>query len=168
MRVSARVGVYARVGVSAQGCGKKAHTVRRLRPLRQGWAICPALFAPSNMRYRRGLYHGLHCCTSAPRRSVLGSNWPIYNCEVSFIVFIENGRQYPHIQTGPRTNHTRPNDRNQLDSTSTSRVFFVSPRAVGVCVVVLFVVHPLLQQYHTIHCTTHEVLLQRMLPVICF
>ena len=36
--------------------------------------------------------------------------------------------------------------------------FFVSPRAVGVCVVVLFVVYPLLQQYHTIHGTTHEVL----------
>ena len=48
--------VSARVGVSAQGCGKKGgskwfnsntaqDSVRRLRPLRQGWAICPAFYA---------------------------------------------------------------------------------------------------------------------------
>ena len=61
MWVSARVRVSARVGVSAQGCGKKAgskwfnpntaersespHSLRRLWPLRQGWAICPAFCA---------------------------------------------------------------------------------------------------------------------------
>ena len=56
MRISARVGVSGRVGVSAQGCGKKGgskwfnsntaqDSVRRLRPLRQGWAICPAFYA---------------------------------------------------------------------------------------------------------------------------
>ena len=60
-RYTVRMRVSARVGVSAQGCGKKAgskwfnsntaqgsespHTVRRLRPLRQGWAICPAFCA---------------------------------------------------------------------------------------------------------------------------
>ena len=57
------------------------------------------------MRYFRGLYHGLHCCTSAPCRSVLVSDWSIYNCQdwvnffqVSFIVLIEN-RNNTHTST---------------------------------------------------------------------
>ena len=96
MRVSARVEVSARVGVSAQGCGKKRvpndliqipHRGRSLRTLCGDSDPCGKVgryvqhFAPSNMRYCRGLHHGLRCCTLASRRSVLVSNWPIYNCE---------------------------------------------------------------------------------------
>ena len=104
-------------------------------------------FAPSNMRYCRGLYHGLHCCTSAPRRSVLVSNLPIYNCEdwINFFkslpyCFHQKWKTIPThpnrptyvnpTRAKPRTNHMRPNDRNQLDSTK-QRYPVVLPTSSG-------------------------------------
>ena len=78
-------------------------------------------------------YHGLHCCTSTPRRSVLVSNWPMYYCQDRvdfFSLFQCFPRKWKTIPTHPnrptyvnptrakpRTNHKRRNDRNQLDST---------------------------------------------------
>ena len=44
------------------------------------------------------LYHGLHCFTSAPCRSVLVSNWRIYNCQ-DWVKFFQVSQAYvrqPH------------------------------------------------------------------------
>ena len=123
-------------------------------------------FASSNMRYCRGLYHGLHLRTSAPRRSVLVSNWPIYNCQdwvkffKSLSLFSSKMEDNTHTfkqayvrQPNPSQTTYKPHETQRPQPTRLYEPFFY------LCVVVLFVVDLLLQQYHTIHGTTHEVLL---------
>ena len=96
--------------------------MRRFRPLRQGWAICQA-FRAIKHAVLRGLVSRVPLLYSGPasvgaRKQLVDISSRLFFFQVSFIVFIENGRQHPHIQTGlrtstppepkPRTNHTRP------------------------------------------------------------
>ena len=150
------------------------------------------------MRYCGGLYHGFHCCTPAPLRSVLVSNWSIYHQDFFFFkslsLFSSKMEDNTHTskqayvrqphpsQTTYKPHETKRPQPARLYETKVpcGAAYIIWPRkAVSLNICACQYCTPtkpntfstdhapprnttsyaLLQQYHTIHGTTHEVLL---------